>query len=164
MVQSMPTRLPSQNAVVSSSCHSMYLPTFPTMSQPAVQPPTASVFLESSNRYLPWHNDNPFIIMNINGRIKRCTGCHREFSDPFGPVFVGLVKQHSEQDYHNDKNGFRHIGNEQARYYHPKKACLMEQHQHFTPSMLQLHPDLALDGFQASHLHQQLSIEVSPTV
>ena len=72
--------------------------------------------------------------------------------------------RHIERDYYNDKNGFRRIGNEQARYYHPEKACLMVRHQRFRPSMLQLHPDLALDAFQARYLHQQLSIEVSSTV
>ena len=164
MAQPIPTPLPSQNAIVPSSCHNMYLPTYPTMPQPAVQPHPPSVFLQSINRYVPWHNDSPFIIMNINGRIKKCVGCRREFSDPFGPVFVGLVVQHIERDYYNDKNAFRRIGNEQARYYHPEKACLMARHQHFGPSMLQLHPDLALDAFQARYLRQQLSIEVSPTV
>ena len=159
MVQPIPTLLPSQNAVVPSTCHSMYLPTYPTM-----QSHQPSVFFQSLNRYVPWHNDNPFVIMNINGRIKKCAGCRREFSDPFGPVFVGLVVRHSERDYYNDKNGFRRIGNEQARYYHPEKACLMARHQDFRSSMLQLHPEVVIDDFQASHLHQQLSIEVSPAV
>ena len=85
--------------------------------------------------------------------------------DPFGPVFVDrLVVQHSERDYYSTENGFHRIGSEQARYYHTQTACIMAQHQHFKPSMLQLHADVTIDGLQASHLRQHLSMEVSPEV
>jgi len=78
-------------------------------SQPAMLPP--GVFV---GPYLPWHNNKPFVFTPINGRIKKSAGCRREFSDPFGPIFVALVVQHVEHDYYNDKNGFHRIGNQQA--------------------------------------------------
>lgn len=78
--------------------------------------------------------------MSINGRIKKSTGCRREFSDPFDLIFVELVVQHVERNYYNDKNRFRQIGDEQAWYYHPLRACLMARHQNFNSAMIQLHP------------------------
>ena len=110
--------------------------------------------------YLPWLNNKPFVIMPINGRIKKCAGCRRDFSDPFGPIFVGLVVEHVERDYFNDKNGFRRIENEQARYYHPLRACLMARHQHFNSAMIQLNPEVLINDLQRSQLHQDLGIDV----
>ena len=98
--------------------------------------------------------------MPINGRIKKCAGCRREFSDLFGPTFVGLVVQHVERDYCNDKNGFRRIGNEQARHYHPLRACLMARHQNFNSAMIQLHPEVLINDLQRNQLYQDLGIDV----
>lgn len=80
--------------------------------------------------------------MSINGRIKKSAGCRREFSDPFDLIFVELVVQHVERNYYNDKNLFRQVGDEQAWYYHPLRACLMARHQNFNSAMIQLHPEV----------------------
>lgn len=127
----------------------------PFTSQPAM--PSPGVFV---GPYLPWLNNKPVVIMLINGRIKKCAGCRRDFSDPFRLIFVGLVVEHVERDYFNDKNGFRRIENEQARYYHPLRACLMARHQHFNSAMIQLHPEVLINDLQRSQLHQDLGIDV----
>lgn len=129
--------------------------TSPFTSQPAM--PSPGVFV---GPYLPWLNNKPVVIMLINGRIKKCAGCRRDFSDPLRLIFVGLVVEHVERDYFNDKNGFRRIENEQARYYHPLRACLMARHQHFNSAMIQLHPEVLINDLQRSQLHQDLGIDV----
>ena len=109
--------------------------------------------------YLPWHNNHFF--MSINGRIKKSAGCRGEFSDPFDPIFVELVVQHVEREYYNDKNRFRQIGNEQAWYYHPLRACLMARHQNFNSAMIQLHPEvLVMICKQVSYIRISASTSV----
>jgi len=44
------------------------LPLFHSSTQPSNMPIPAPPFQ-------PWQNNNPFVLMNINGRIKKCIGC-----------------------------------------------------------------------------------------
>ena len=143
--------------------YNMFVATQPTTNTVVQIPVQPSMFVGRATTYVPWHN-KPFFVMNINRRIKKCAGCRREFADPFGPAFVGIVVQHIERDYYNDKNGFQRIWSEQARYYHQNKQCIMARHQHFSPRMLQLHPGVSVDELQARHLCQHLGIEVGPAV
>ena len=46
----------------------------------------------------PWENSNPFVLLPIYSRIKKCVGCPFEFRDPKGPPYLGLVLQHKEKD------------------------------------------------------------------
>ena len=139
--------------------YNMFAATQPTTNTVVQIPVQPSMFVGCATIYVPWHNNKPFFVMNINGRIKKCAGCQREFADPFDPVFVGIVIQHIKRDYYNDKNGFQRIGSEQARYYHPNKQCIMVCHQHFSSRMLQLHPGVSVDELQARHFRQHLGIE-----
>jgi len=169
---------PGSNAFSPSMASTLFLPSNASMAQqpfhvqpihvqsPNVFPQTASTYQSPpfhQHTPTPWHNTNPFTLMNINGRIKKCAGCRREFADSLGPVFVGLVVQHIERDFYPDKNGIRRIGSEQARYYHPEQACIKARHPYFQPTLLQLHATLSIDDLQAHYLRHHFGIDIGPT-
>ena len=85
-----------------------------------------------SHQKMPRHNSNPFVIVPINNRIKKCAGCPFEFLDASGPTFTGLVVRHCEKDFYIDKTGHRMVGRETNRYYHCENGCLLNRHPYFS--------------------------------
>ena len=108
---------------------------------------------------MPWHNNNPFVVVAINNRIKKCAGCPFEFTDPNGPSFIGLVIHHLEKDFYQDKNGYRMVGRETNRYYHCKSGCLVNRHPYFSPALLRLDPAVPLNSVQQSYLQRVLNVQ-----
>ena len=51
----------------------------------------------------PWHNSNPFVVVNLNNNIKKCAGCPFPFRDEQGPVYLGVAVKHVEKDVYFDK-------------------------------------------------------------
>ena len=100
----------------------------------------------------PWRNRNPFVIVNINNRIKKCAGCPFQFEDPHGPPFIGVVIRHAERNYFPDRNGQQQLGREANRYYHCEVMCLLARHYYFQPCMLQEDAVLILNDVQRAHL------------
>lgn len=111
----------------------------------------------------PWQNTKPFTIMSINGRIKKCTGCKVVFTDPNGPLFLGIVIQHYERDTYY-KAGQLHVSTEQARYYHPEPGCLLARHTYFNSSLLQVSPGMVFNGIQCRHMGTFFGIRISPNI
>lgn len=109
-----------------------------------------------SHQKMPWHNSNPFVIVPINNRIKKCAGCPFEFLDASGPTFTGLVVRHCEKDFYIDKTGHRMVGRETNRYYHCENGCLLNRHPYFSAALIRLEPGLQLNSFQLNHLQRAL--------
>ena len=112
-----------------------------------------------SHQKMPWHNSNPFVIVPINNRIKKCAGCPFEFLDDSGPTFTGLVVRHCEKDFYMDKTGHRMVGRETNRYYHCENGCLLNRHPYFSPALIRLEPGLKLNSFQLNHLQRALHVQ-----
>ena len=67
----------------------------------------------------PWHNSNPFVVVNLNNNIKKCAGCPFPFRDEQGPVHLGVAVKHVENDVHFDKaSSTQRVTKEGNRYYH----------------------------------------------
>lgn len=121
---------------------------FNVSQQPAQLP--AGVY---SQRYRqPWHNSNPFVLMNLTNKVKKCAGCPYPFRDPSGPPFLALVVQHKERDTFVDANGIQRVSNEANRYYHCHWECLKAKHSYISTAMIQKDPSLMLDNFQKASL------------
>ncbi|CAH3183020.1 unnamed protein product [Porites lobata] len=112
-----------------------------------------------SHERMPWHNSNPFVIVPINNRIKKCAGCPFEFLDASGPTFTGLVVRHCEKDFYIDKTGHQMVGRETNRYYHCENGCLLNRHPYFSPALIRLEPGLKLNSFQLNHLQRALHVQ-----
>ncbi|CAH3172408.1 unnamed protein product [Porites evermanni] len=56
----------------------------------------------------PWHNSNPFVVVNLNNRIKKCAGCPLPFSDKQGPVYLGVAAKHVDKQVYFDKANSTH--------------------------------------------------------
>lgn len=112
-----------------------------------------------SHQKMPWHNSNPFVIVPINNRIKKCAGCPFEFLDASGPTFTGLVVRHCEKDFYIDKTGHRMVGRETNRYYHCENGCLLNSHPYFSAALIRLEPGLQLNSFQLNHLQRALHVQ-----
>ena len=110
-----------------------------------------------SHQKMPWHN-NPFVIVPINNRIKKCGGCPFEFLDASAPTFTGLVVRHCEKDFYIDKTGHRMVGRE-TRYFHCENGCLLNRHPYFSTALIRLEPGLQLNSFQLNHLHRALHVQ-----
>ena len=110
-------------------------------------------------RRAPWENSNPFLLMLINNRIKRCVGCSFEFRDPRGPPSLGLVLQHKEKGIYF-KDGMQKISAEQNRYYHPNFQCIQSRHPSFRPSLIHLPMDLCLTNDQKLFLEQGIGWQI----
>ena len=75
----------------------------------------------------PWHNNNPFVILPLTARVKKCVGCPYPFRDPLGPPFI----QHKEKDYNPDQFGNLKVSNETKHYYHCQMPCIIARHPYF---------------------------------
>ena len=93
----------------------------------------------------PWHNNNLFIVMKINGRISKCTRCQGNFQkmpnkNPCPPP-LDLVILHVEKEEYPYKNPDTmvvetRVSSEKRKYYHPNPSCILKRHPHFKNSML----------------------------
>lgn len=110
----------------------------------------------------PWHNDNPFIVMKVNRRISRCTGCcgllpkNADKSPPPPPPW-DLVVQHVEKDEYPFKDLItgaveKRVSSEKPKYYHPNPSCIIKRHPYFNPSMLCLQKGLSIDSLHRDYL------------
>ena len=75
-----------------------------------------------STQKQPWHNSNPFVVVPLSARVRKCKGCPFDFRDPLGPPFVGIVLQHKEKDCYRDKEGEIRVSREANHYYHCQLA------------------------------------------
>lgn len=107
----------------------------------------------------PWENSNPFVLLPIYGRIKKCAGCPFEFRDPKGPPYLGLVLQHKEKDIYF-RDGIQHISGEQNRYYHCNVNCLNSRHPYFTPSLVQIPVGMQLSNEQKTLIDQGIGLKL----
>ena len=91
-------------------------------------------------------NSNPFVVVNLNNKIKKCGGCPFPFRDEQGPVFLEVAVKHVEKDVYFDKaSGTQRVTKEGNRYYHCQVSCITSRHPYFSPAMLRADPDLLLD-------------------
>lgn len=116
-------------------------------------------YVYQSHQKMPWHNSNPFVIVSINNRIKKCAECPFEFLDASAPTFTGLVVCHCEKDSYVDKTGHRMVGRETNRYYHCENGCLLNRHPYFSATLIQLEAGLQLNSFQQNHLQHALHVQ-----
>jgi len=56
----------------------------------------------------PWHNSIPFVVVNLNNKIKKCAGCPLPFSVEQGPVYLGVAVKHVDKQVHFDKANSTH--------------------------------------------------------
>ncbi|KXJ05694.1 hypothetical protein AC249_AIPGENE12550, partial [Exaiptasia diaphana] len=108
----------------------------------------------------PWQNSNPFIIVSLSNRVKKCAGCPYEFRNPQGPLFIGLVIQHKERDFYTDPNGLRRLSTENNRYYHCHWPCLRPRHPYINKAIIRPDPTLIVDDFQRASVKTLLDIEI----
>ena len=107
----------------------------------------------------PWHNSNPFVVVNLNNKIKKCAGCPFPFRDEQGPVYLGVAVKHVEKDVYFDKaSGTQRVTKEGNRYYHCQVSCITSRHPYFSPAMLREDPDLLLDDFQRYSLNSVFGV------
>lgn len=107
----------------------------------------------------PWHNSNPFVVVNLNNRIKKCAGCPFPFRDQRGPVYLGVAVKLVEKDVYFDKaSSTQRVTNEGNRYYHCQVSCITSRHPYFSPAMLKADPDLLLDDFQRYSLNSAFGV------
>ena len=107
----------------------------------------------------PWHNSNPFVVVNLINRIKKCAGCPFPFRDAQGPVYLGVAVKHVEKDVYFDKaSSTQRVTNEGNRYYHCQVSCITSRHPYFSPAMLRADPDLLLDDFQRYSLNSVFGV------
>ena len=107
----------------------------------------------------PWHNSNPFVVVNLTNRIKKCAGCPFPFRDAQGPVYLGVAVKHVEKDVYFDKaSSTQRVTNEGNRYYHCQVSCITSRHPYFSPAMLRADPDLLLDDFQRYSLNSVFGV------
>jgi hypothetical protein len=111
-------------------------------------------------RKAPWHNNNPFVILPLTARVKKCAGCPYPFRDPLGPPFIGLVIQHKEKDYYPDKFGNLKVSNESNHDYHCQMACMFARHPYFQVWSLQLGRETVINSIQASELLHQFGLNL----
>lgn len=107
----------------------------------------------------PWENSNPFVLLPIYSRKKKCAGCPFEFRDPKGPPYLGLVLQHKEKDIYF-RDGIQHISGEQNRYYHCNVNCLNSRHPYFTPSLVQIPVGMQLSNEQKTLIDQGIGLKL----
>ena len=128
--------------------------------QPPV--PSSTHFMQhvvpSQSSRQPWHNSNPFIVVSISNRVKKCAGCPYAFRDTSGPTFIGLVVQHKERDIYFDATGIRRLSSEANRYYHCQWECLKARHPYISIPMIQIDPVLLLDDYQRHCLESLLGL------
>ena len=128
--------------------------------QPPV--PSSNHFMQhvvpSQSSRQPWHNSNPFIVVSISNRVKKCAGCPYAFRDPSGPTFIGLVVQHKERDIYFDATGIQRLSSEANRYYHCQWECLKARHPYISTPMIQIDPVLLLDDYQRHCLESLLGL------
>ena len=129
-----------------------------TAQQHFTQPP--SVISTAPGRS-PWHNNNPFVVLPLTAKVKKCSGCHVLFRDPMGPPFIGLVVQHKEKDVYTDKTGVRRLSNEANHYYHCQFACIAVRHPYFHAGYLQIGPGTLIDSAQASEIRRQFGVNLA---
>lgn len=108
----------------------------------------------------PWHNNNPFVILPLTAKVKKCAGCPFLFRGPIGPPFIGLVIQHKENDFYRDKTGVLKISSEANHYYHCQVACIIAHHPYSHARLLQLGPDTLINTAQASELRRQFALSM----
>ena len=125
--------------------------------QPSSHGQQSSNFLTSRQ---PWHNSNPFTVVRISNRVKKCAGCPYALRDPFGPPFIGLVVQHKERDIYYDPNGFRRLSSEANHYYHCQWECLKARHPYISVAMIRVDPELLLDDLQKNSLETLLGVSL----
>ena len=107
-----------------------------------------------------WHNNNPFFILPLTARVKKCAGCPYPFRDPLGPPFIDLVIQHKEKDYYPHKFGNLKVSNETNHYYHCQMPCIIARHPYFQVRSLQLGPETVINSIQANELLQQFGFSL----
>ena len=110
----------------------------------------------------PWQSNNPFVILPLSARVKKCAGCPFSFRDPMGmgPPFIGLVIQQKETDFYHDKTGAMKISTEVNHYYHCQFSCIIKRHPYFHARLLQLGPATLTNTAQANELCQQFGLNV----
>lgn len=97
--------------------------------------------LDTPNNVLPYHNSNPFILQFQHGNIRKCAGCGGPIDKRSGQP-QNLVLQHMERYQYPTGNPFEPIkytaSKERAHYYHARKACVLNRHPYFKPSMIDI--------------------------
>ena len=129
-----------------------------TSQQPFASLPTTSSTPEGGRS--PWHNNNPFVILLLTPRVKKCAGCSFLFRDLMGPPFIGLVIQQKENDLYRDKTGVLEISSEANHYYHCQSTCIMRRHPYFHARLLQLDAETLVNTALASELHRQFGLDL----
>ena len=106
-----------------------------------------------------WHNSNPFVVVNLDNKIKKCAGCPFPFRDEQGPVYLGVAVKHVKKDVYFDKaSGTQRVTRKGNRYYHCQVSCITSSHPYFSPAMLRADPDLLLDDFQRYSLNSVFGV------
>ena len=107
----------------------------------------------------PWHNSNPFVVVYLNNKIKKCAGCPFPFRDEQGPVYLEVAVKHVEKDVYFDKaSGTQRVTKEGNRCYHCQVSCITSRHPYFSPATLRTDPDLTLDDFQRYSLNSVFGV------
>lgn len=103
-----------------------------------------------SSKVLESHDttQNPFNIVNLTNKVKKCAGYPYPFQDIMGPPFLGLVIQHKEKYIYLDANGNSHISQEANRYYHCQWEYLRSRHAYINKTMIRIDVAFILDDFQ----------------
>ena len=117
-----------------------------------VRSSTSQSYSTSGFTAKPWHNSNPFVVLKLNNRVKRCCACHLEFRSPAGPPFIGLVVRHVEHDQYRDKYGQFRLSSEANHYYHCTMQCIKCRHPFFHPGLLQVEGADDMDEIQIDYL------------
>lgn len=94
-------RLPAARSSVTSVCGNSSTTFGGAYTRPSA--PYSPVFTRP-----PWHNSNPFVVVNLNNRIKKCAGCPLPFSDKQGPVYLGVAAKHVDKQVYFDKANSTH--------------------------------------------------------
>ena len=104
----------------------------------------------------PRHNSNPFVVVNLNNKIKKCAGGPFPFRDEQGPIYLGFSVKHVEKNvpvYIDKASDTQRVAKEGNRYYHCQVSCITSRHPYFSPATLRADPDLLLDDFQRYSLN-----------
>ena len=107
----------------------------------------------------PWQNSNPFVLLPITIRLKKCAGCSFQFRDQSVSPYIGLIRKHKEKDiYYRD--GMKQISREQNRYYHCNCDCIKLRHPYFQLSLVHIPVDLQLTNDLKALLEQGVGLKL----
>ena len=163
----------SSNTIPSQFCPSETFPTQPLGYAPL--PQSSSMFGNFSTipvystavAQKPWHNNNPFIVMKINGRISKCAGCKGNFqkmpNKSACPPPLDLVILHVEKDEYPYKNPATavvetRVSSEKRKYYHPNPSCILKRHSYFNNTMLGFSDTAQFTDVHREHIAQMFQL------